>query len=161
MIEGTPIANKFTAIFASGFWYDHHGVARFPAIGINYTTKTQYLFRINKGSRDVWDHDRINAYVPPEDRPIPFTNMIFVGDGETDIPCFRLVKEQGGHSIAVYKPGARKGGKAKALRLIEEGLVNFAVPANYGLGSQVDRAIKGIIDKVAADVSLKQRGKKG
>ena len=160
MIEGTPIAGKLTAIFASGFWYDHNGVARFPAIGINYTTKTQYLFRINKGSLDVWDHQRINAYVPPEDRPIPFRNMIFVGDGEKDIPCFRLVKDQGGHSIAVYRPGARNGGKGKVHQLIVDGRVNFVVPADYSPGSPIEKLVKGVIDKIASDASLKQLGGK-
>jgi haloacid dehalogenase-like hydrolase len=156
MIAGTSISVHFKAIFASGFWYDQHGVARYPALAINYTTKTQYLFRINKGSLDVWDHDKINAFVPPAERPIPFANIIFIGDGETDIPCFRLVKEQGGHSIAVYKPRARKGGKQKALGLIGQGRVNFAVPANYTKGSEIELVVKGIIDSVAAEAVLKR-----
>ena len=109
MIAGTTIAKHFKAIFASGFWYDQNKVARFPAMAINYTTKTQYLFRINKGNLDVWDHTTINNYVKLADRPIPFTNMVFIGDGETDIPCFRLTKDQGGHSIAVYDPRAVRG----------------------------------------------------
>ena len=104
MIEGTPIARKFAAIYASSFVYDHNGVAQWPALAINYTTKTQYLFRINKGVKEVYDNSRINDYVPKHERPVPFENMVFIGDGDTDIPCFRLVKEQGGHAIAVYKP---------------------------------------------------------
>jgi hypothetical protein len=160
MIRGTKIAKHFREVFASGFWYDHEGVARFPALGVNYTTKTQYLFRINKGSLDVWDRDKVNSYVPPFERPVPFKNIVFFGDGETDIPCFRLVKDQGGHSIAVYKPRAKKGGKGVAEKLIEQGRVNFAVPANYADGSEADQTIKAIIDKIAADAALKRLGKR-
>ncbi len=104
MIAGTPIATKFKRIFASSFMYDHHGIAHWPALAVNYTTKTQYLFRINKGALNVYDDSKINAYILEKERPVPFRNMVFIGDGSTDIPCFRLVKGQGGHSIAVYKP---------------------------------------------------------
>jgi hypothetical protein len=159
MIAGTPIARHFKAIFASGFWYDQHKVARFPAMAVNYTTKTQYLFRINKGNLDVWDHTTINEYVAPADRPTPFTNMIFIGDGETDIPCFRLVKDQGGHSIAVYRPRARLRGKKDAEKLIEQGRVHFALPASYSEGGELDIAVKGILDKMAADGELQRLGK--
>ncbi len=159
MIEGTSIAKNFKKIYASGFWYDHEGVARFPALGVNYTTKTQYLFRINKDAPDVWDKEKVNKYVKPGDRPVPFTNMMFLGDGDTDIPCFRLVKDLGGHSIAVYRPGARKNGKAIADRLKEEGRVNFSVPANYTNGSDLDKAVKATIRKIAAETELWRLGK--
>jgi hypothetical protein len=108
MISGSPISRHFTRIYASSFIYDHHGVANWPAMALNYTTKTQYLFRINKGSLDVYDQTKINAFVPHEERPMPFKHMVFVGDGETDVPCFRLVKDQGGHSVAVYRPNTPK-----------------------------------------------------
>ena len=104
MIMGTSIKKHFKDIYASSFCFDQHNVATWPALALNYTTKTQYLFRINKGIHNVFEHDRVNQYVAPADRAVPFTNMIFIGDGETDIPCFRLVKEQGGHSIAVFNP---------------------------------------------------------
>ncbi|MDZ5452873.1 HAD family hydrolase [Labrys sp. ZIDIC5] len=159
MISGTLIAKKFKSIFASSFWYDHNGVAHWPALALNYTTKTQYLFRINKGVDNVWDHGSVNRYVEPEKRPIPFTNMIFIGDGETDIPCFRLVKEQGGHAIAVYKPNA-KGAREKAQALINEGRVNFSAPANYTIGAAVDLQVRAILRKVAADIQLRKLGKK-
>ena len=159
MIAGTPIARHFKAIFASGFWYDQHKVARFPAMAVNYTTKTQYLFRINKGNLDVWDHTTINEYVSPADRSTPFTNMVFIGDGETDIPCFRLIKDQGGHSIAVYRPRVHSKGKKYAERLIEQGRVHFALPANYREGGELDIAVKRIVDKMAADGELNRLGK--
>ena len=160
MIEGTPIAKKFAAIYASSFVYDHNGVAQWPALAINYTTKTQYLFRINKGVKEVHDNNRINDYIPQHDRPVPFENMVFIGDGDTDIPCFRLVKEQGGHAIAVYKPKTR-GAKGKAEKLIRDGRVNFMAAANYEDNNEVDRIVKGIIDKTAADWHLRGLGKKG
>ena len=160
MIEGTPIAKEFAAIYASAFIYDHNGVAKWPALAVNYTTKTQFLFRINKGVLNVYDNSRINEFIPKEERSVPFEHMVFIGDGETDIPCFRLVKEQRGHAIAVYKPST-KGAKSKAEKLIAEGRVNFIAPANYSENSEMDRFVKGIIDKVAADVALKQLGKKG
>ncbi len=159
MIEGTPIAQKFAAIYASAFVYDHNGVAHWPALAVNYTTKTQFLFRINKGVLNVYDNSRINQFIPEEDRPVPFEHMVFIGDGETDIPCFRLVKEQRGHAIAVYKP-ATKGARGKAEKLIEAGRVNFIAPANYTENSDMDRFVKGIIDKAAADGALKQLGKR-
>lgn len=159
MIEGTPIAKKFSAIYASSFVYDHNGVAKWPALAVNYTTKTQFLFRINKGVMNVYDNSKINEFVPKEDRPVPFTNMIFLGDGDTDIPCFRLVKDQGGHAIAVYKPNTR-GTKGKAEKLIKDGRVNFIAPANYSEGAEIDSIVKAIIDKVAADEALRQMGKR-
>ena len=112
LVKGTPIAKHFKKIYASSFMYDHHGVAYWPALALNYTTKTQYIFRINKGHLSVYDDSKINEYLPKNERPIPFENMIFVGDGETDVPCFRLIKEQGGHSIGVYKPNTQ-GAKIK------------------------------------------------
>jgi hypothetical protein len=157
MISGTSIAKYFENIYASGFWYDQHDVARAPAIAVNYTTKIQYLFRINKGFLDVWDNTKINDYIKPEDRPVPFSNMIFIGDGETDIPCFRLVKDLGDHSIAVYRPRT-KGKAEKAADLVDQGRVNFSVPAKYVADGPLDNVVKRIIDKLAADSSLRRLG---
>lgn len=157
MILGSPVARFFENIYASSFVYDHHGVAKWPALALNYTTKTQYLFRINKGVKHVFDHSKINDYVPPEERPIPFTNMIFVGDGETDVPCFRLVKELGGHSIAVYRPRT-KNARQRSDKLVREGRVHFAVPADYSEGKGLDRAVKAIMEKVAADNYVRTLG---
>ena len=153
MVLGSPIAKHFAAVFASSFLYDHNGVAMWPAFSLNYTTKTQYLFRINKGSLHVYDHSRINKYVPQRERPVPFQNMIFIGDGETDIPCFRLVKDQGGHSVAVYKPHTR-GAKDTAQQLVRDERVNCTAPADYGDGHALDRIVKAIIDKLATDAHL-------
>lgn len=158
MIKGSKIGGKFKAIFASSFMYDANGVANWPALAINYTTKTQYLFRINKGNLKVYDNSKINTFVPKEKRPVPFENIVFLGDGDTDIPCMRMVKEQGGHSIAVYKPHT-PGAKAKSEKLKKEGRVNFTAPANYMAGSEINKQVKAIINKVAADAGLRQLGK--
>ena len=155
MIKGTRIAKEFKAIFASSFFYDHHGVARWPALALNYTTKTQYLFRINKGCLDVNDNKLINKYIPEKSRRIPFKNMIYIGDGETDIPCFRLVKDRGGYSIAVYKPRGR-GAKAKIQNLITEGRVNYIAPADYRESHQIDRIVKAILDNVQTEYYLEK-----
>ncbi len=159
MVEGSPVAKKFERIFASAYAYDQNGVAYAPALAINYTTKTQYLFRINKGTLDAWDNSLINAYVPQEERPVPFERMLYLGDGETDVPCMRTVKDLGGHSMAVYKP-KRNGAKALAGQLTDEGRVNFVAPADYREGKTIDKQVKAVLDRIAADVSLDQLGRR-
>jgi phosphoserine phosphatase len=149
MIEGTKIAGEFRRIYASGFMYDENDVAVWPALAINYTTKTQFLFRINKGSLEVYDNTVINTFVPKNERPLPFKNMIYVGDGETDIPCFRLVKDEGGYSIAVYGP-RKPGSKALAVKILNEGRASLVAPADYREGSVVDSSVKAIIDRIEA-----------
>lgn len=149
MVEGTPIYKEFKKVYASGFMFDHNGVACWPALALNYTTKTQYLFRINKGSLDVHDNSIINRFVPKEQRPVPFEHMVFIGDGETDIPCMRLVKDQGGHSIAVYNPDKR-GARKHAQQLIGDGRATLIAAADYQDSSAIDRAVKAIIDKIEA-----------
>jgi haloacid dehalogenase-like hydrolase len=154
MIEATKIGKKFTKVFASSFAYDANGAAKWPALAINYTTKTQYLFRINKGSLRVHDHGLINDFVPHEDRPMPFTNIVFIGDGETDIPCMRLVRDQGGHSTAVYQPESSKK-KARAEKLITDKRADFIAPADYSEDRRLDEIISTIIDKVAANDAVR------
>jgi phosphoserine phosphatase len=150
MIEASSIGRKFERIFASSFAYDANDVAKWPALAINYTTKTQYLFRINKGSLAVHEHGLINEYVPDEKRPVPFTNIVFVGDGETDIPCMGLVRDQNGHSIAVYRPGSTKQ-KTRAKKLIKDKRADFIAPADYSKGKRLDVIVRAIIDKISAN----------
>ena len=149
MIQATPIYPEFKQVYASAFMFDHNGIACWPALAVNYTTKTQYLFRINKGSLDVHDNSVINKFVPTEERPIPFENMIFIGDGETDIPCMRLIKEQGGHAIAVYQPD-KPGSKEHAKRLVEEGRATLFTAADYRQSKGVDLAVRAILDRIEA-----------
>lgn len=151
MIIGTPIAPYFDKIYASGFLYDHNELAVWPALAINYTTKTQYLFRINKGSLEESDNTKINKFVAQEERPVPFSHMVFIGDGETDVPSMRLVKAQGGHAIAVYPKNDHKGRKKTAERLVDEGRVHLAVAADYEAGQALEIAVKAMMDKVVAD----------
>ncbi|MDB5314782.1 MAG: hypothetical protein JWO24_626 [Rhodospirillales bacterium] len=149
MIDGTSIRPNLDAVFASGFLYDGSGVAVGAAVAVNYTTKTQYLFRINKGALDLSDNDAVNAYKAPEDRPVPFPNMIFIGDGDTDIPSFRTVKELGGHSIAVFPPDDETRA-AKGAALIREKRVHCAVLADYTEGAELERRVLAVLDLVAA-----------
>jgi phosphoserine phosphatase len=104
IIEGTAIADKFQKIYACSFLYNIDGIAYWPAVAVNYTNKTQFIFKINKGVESVYDTKQVNRYMEEKSRPVPFSRMIYVGDGTTDIPCMRLVKNFGGHSIAVYNP---------------------------------------------------------
>lgn len=153
MIEGTPIAKRFENIYACSFLYNVDGVAYWPAVAVDYTTKTQFLFKINKGIKEISDNKKINEYVAKEDRPIPFERMIYLGDGETDVPSMKVVKEYGGHSIAVY--GSRKQ-KTTAQRLIKEDRVNFVCKADYTENSEIHTAVSLILDKIRADYDFQQ-----
>lgn len=159
MIEGTDIGGAFHKIFASSFYYDEDDIAESPALAVNYTTKTQFLFRINKGCLDVWDTTTVNQYKPENERPVPFRNIIYIGDGETDVPCFRLVKHEGGHAIAVHARDSAKG-KALAHELMRDGRVNFTADADYRDGRRLDTVVKGILDHLATQQALIELGKK-
>ena len=148
IFAGTPIAPKFAHVYASKFMFDENGVAVWPALAMNYTTKTQYLFRINKGAHDLSDNGAVNKYVLKKDRPVPFENMIFIGDGSTDIPCFRLVKEQGGLSIAVYKPRA-KGAQGKAEGYSEDGRVHYKLERTVGIEGDISEADRAKLMEIA------------
>ena len=153
MIKGSRIAQQFEQIFASKYLYDSGGNAVWPAIAINYTTKTQFLFRINKGVRNIWDNEAVNRWQPMQERAIPFSRMIYIGDGDTDIPSMKMVRHQGGHSIAVFDPEKWKdpGMQRKVYNLIAEDRAHFVVPADYSEGSQLDITIKGVLGRVARD----------
>lgn len=153
IIEGTPIAGEFRNIYACSFLYDVDGIAYWPAVAVNYTNKTQFIFKINKGVESVFDSKQVNRYIPEEERPVPFRHMIYVGDGTTDIPCMRLVKNYGGHSIAVYNP-EQKGVHKDMAALIQDNRVNHVCPADYSEGSDMDCIVKMIIDKMVADDRL-------
>jgi len=153
IFEGTSIFPKFKKVYASKFLFDENGVACWPALAVNYTTKTQYLFRINKGAHDLSDSAKVNQYINKKNRAVPFENMIYIGDGETDIPCFRLIKEQGGLSIAVYTPN-KKLARGKAEQYRKDGRIHCVVPAVYSDGSDVDKVVKAYIDLISARSTL-------
>jgi 2-hydroxy-3-keto-5-methylthiopentenyl-1-phosphate phosphatase len=150
MMMGCPIAKFFTKIFGSKFIYENNQ-AIWPAVAINYTNKTQYIFRINKQILNHHDHKSLNSYMPEHQRPIPFERMIYIGDGETDIPTMKMLNFKGGYSIAVYdrNPHQPGNGLAYVHTLLSDGRVNFVAQADYSEGSQLDITIKGIMGRIA------------
>lgn len=160
-ISGTKIAKHFTNIYASGYKYDASGVAVWPALAINYTNKTQYLFRINKGINNSYDNALINKYQPDNERDVPFKQMIYIGDGETDVPAMKMIKYQGGTAIAVYNPKIRaKKNKPSPKQICEELILqsraDYIAPADYTEGNALDSVIKLVIDKIYAENELKK-----
>lgn len=145
------VANEFEKIYASSFYYDNDGVAQWPAQVINYTSKTQFLFRIEKGTLDVNDSG-VNDYFAPEKIRIPFRNIIYIGDSDTDIPCMKLVNSYSGHSIGVYNPETKD--KRKVYKMIEDKRIKYYAPANYKEGSELDILVKNIIDTTASNEKL-------
>ena len=150
IIEGCSIYDQFTKVFASEFHYDENGDADWPALAINYTGKTQFLFRINKNALDVYDSRKVNQYINPAERDIPFTHMIYVGDGITDVPCMRLIKANGGYSIGVYFNEERE----TVDQLLKDDRINFAEEADWQAGSPLTRLIQTIITKIAIENRL-------
>lgn len=148
MIRGCPIQGAFRRIYASKYIYQGD-VAAWPGVAINYTTKTQYLFRINKGVENHWNNAEINKFMPQASRPVPFERMIFLGDGETDIPTMKMLTYQGGHSIAVYDEQPDKRDLEKNHGLIADDRADFVAPANYEENSQLEIIVKGIIGRIA------------
>ena len=156
IIEGSSVYKYFKEVFACEFYYDENDVAAWPKNVVNYTTKTQFLFRINKGILDLSENKEINAYTPKDERRIPFENMIYIGDGMTDVPCMKLVKANGGYSIAVHKPGE----KQKVESLIRDGRVDIIAEADYMPGSDMDRIVKEMIHGMAVRDRLRRQSLK-
>ena len=150
LIEGTSIAHEFKKIFACSFWYDENGVAVWPAVAVDYTGKTQFLFKIAKGIMDISDNTKVNESQKEDDKPIPFSHMIYFGDGTTDVPCMKIVKMFGGNSIAVYDP-ANQHQVDTARKLLKQDRVNFICEADYRIGGQIYDVVTTIIDKIKAE----------
>jgi hypothetical protein len=160
IIKGTSIAKYFKNIFASGFVFDANDVAVWPALAINYTNKTQYLFRINKGIDNSYDNSLINKFVEHDKRPIPFSKMIYLGDGETDVPAMKMIKQQGGTAIAVYDPQRRKKkDKPSAKQICEELILqnraDYIAQANYTENSRLYKILTVLINKIVDEERLK------
>ena len=155
MIEGTSVAKAgaFEKIYASSFMFDEDDVPIWPAQVINYTNKTQFLFRIEKGVLDVNDSG-VNDYFPPEDIRVPFRNMIYIGDSDTDIPCMKLVNINGGHSIGVYNNDTLD--KTKVYKMLHDQRIKYFAPADYTDDSKLDSLVKAIIDRTAANEILEE-----
>ena len=153
IIQGSRIGNRFKAVFAASFCYDKDGRAEWPASAVNYTSKTQYLFRINKGILDVTNDRDLNAYTPEYKRRVPFSNMIYIGDGLTDVPCMKMTKQKGGFSIAVHAPGDTD----IADGLLLQGRADFAMEADYSAGSELESVVTDLIRRIRASHDLSVR----
>ncbi len=153
IIKKTAIGKYFEEVFASSYMYDKQGNPIWPANVVNYTSKTQYLFRINKGCLDINDNIKVNARIEKDKREIPFENMVFIGDGETDIPAMKVLRSHGGHSVAVYNP-KKVEKQAIAKKLINDNRVNIITPADYRENQIIDKYIKALINKIKADNDL-------
>ena len=152
IIEGTFIAKHFTEIFACEYLYDENGNPEWVKNAINYTTKTQFIFRINKGVLDISDDESVNGYLPHDERPFPFENMIYIGDGDSDIPCMKLVKEYGGHSIGVYDKK-----KQKVNELMYDERINFICKADYRKDKALYNTVSNIIGKISYGDKLRKQ----
>ena len=147
MIEGTEIAEKFDKIYACSFLYNIDNIAKWPAVCVNYTNKTQFLYRINKGIYDVFD-DRINDKMASDKKKVPFEHMIYFGDGLTDVPCMKLVKDNGGTAIAVYEDDSKKYTSEK---LYNDERVNFIAKTDYTEESELYKYIQIILEKISKE----------
>ena len=145
IIEGSGIAHEFKQIYACEFYYDESGAACWPKLDVNFTNKTQFVYRINKGVLDVSDDKTLNDSMPDDSKRIPFTNMIYVGDGLSDVPCMKMMRAYGGQAIAVYQATNRAGVED----LLAKGRVDFIFPADYRAGTDLDATVRNIIRKMA------------
>jgi hypothetical protein len=158
MIEGTEIGHEFKKIFACSFLYNDEGEAEWPGVAVDYTAKTQFLFKINKGILSIRDNKKVNESKEEDNKRIPFPHMIYFGDGETDVPCMKIVKMFGGNSIAVYNPEIKKKVNV-AKKLLRQHRVNFITPARYTKESRTYEVVCAIIDKIKADFDLAKLAK--
>ena len=145
IIEGSSISQEFKEIYASEFYYDESGVPVWPKLAVNFTAKTQFVYRINKGVLDVSNDRDLNASMPDDSKRVPFTNMIYMGDGLSDVPCMKMMRAYGGQAIAVYQPSNRPGVED----LLAKGRVDFIFPADYREGTALDTTVKNIIRRMA------------
>lgn len=163
ILKGSRIYKYFDVVFASAYKYDVNGVAVWPSLAIDYTNKTQFLFRINKGIDNAWDNSKINKFIEENERPIPFSKMIYIGDGETDVPSMKMINLQGGTSIAVYNPNLRSAAGKRAKKTCEELITQkratYIAPAKYTVESDLFKIIQLCIDKIAASSELEKYAK--
>lgn len=149
ILEGISIRRHFAQMYASEYFFDHHDAARFPTVVINDTSKTQYIFRINKGIEDI--NRSINEYMPESERPIPFANMLYIGDGLTDVPCMTVTKNNGGFAVAVHKPRNHES-LAVCRKLARANRIDYFAPADYRAGKTLERRVKLILDVIIARI---------
>ena len=153
IIQGTPIAKYFKRIYACRYMYDENGEAVWPALAINYTLKTQYIYRISKGILDVTDDYNLNRLQDESLRRIAYRNMIYIGDGMTDIPCMKMVKQKGGKSIALYASGRSETVKP----LVDDDRINYVCVADYSQNSTLEKIVKLMIENMATLEKLRAK----
>ena len=144
IIEGSGIAQEFREIYACEFYYNENGDACWPKLDVNFTNKTQFVYRINKGILDVSRDKELNDSMPDDSKSVPFTNMIYMGDGLSDVPCMKMMRAYGGQAIAVYQASNRQGVE----KLLADGRVDFIFPADYREGMELDRTVRDILRKM-------------
>jgi len=152
IIEGSAIAGAFKEIYASEFYYGSSGAPVWPKLAVNFTAKTQFVYRINKGVLDVSDDKTLNASMPDDSKRIPFTNMIYLGDGLSDVPCMKMMRSYGGQAIAVYQPASRPGVE----QLLRDGRVDYIFPADYREGTALEETVQDIIRRMAVSDRLEE-----
>ena len=145
IIEGSGIAHEFREIYACEFYYNENGDACWPKLDVNFTNKTQFVYRINKGILDVSRDKELNDSMPDDSKRIPFTNMIYMGDGLSDVPCMKMMRAYGGQAIAVYQASNRAGVED----LLAKGRVDYIFQADYRAGSALEATVQDIIRKMA------------
>lgn len=150
IIEGSSIGKYFKEIYASEFFYNDDGNAVWPRLAVNYTNKTQFLSRINKGVLDISDDASLNKKMLDNDRRISTSNMIYIGDGYTDVPCMKLTKDGGGVSIAVHTEKNIETAK----NLLLDGRINYMVNADYRENSEIDKIVKATIKAMSLNTEL-------
>lgn len=151
ILYGTSICKYFKDVFGCSYAFGEDGTPVWPARVVNYSTKVQYITKINKGLGKLEDK-LVNEYMEDSKRRVPFPRIIYFGDGMTDIPTMKLVKSRGGNAIAVYKPKSDQ--KKTAVKLLKDDRVNFALPADYSEGTAIDTVVKTILEKLATERNL-------
>lgn len=158
IIDGTSIRNEFAEVYASEFFYDEYAAPCWPAQVVNYTSKTQYLFRISKDCLDLSDEESVNNYITDGERRIPFKQFIYIGDSETDIPAMKIIKQGGGCSIGVYNPISCN--LDKVANLLKQERIDFLMPANYSEGSKIENCVRIILKKISVDNDIHKLNEK-
>ena len=153
IIEGSGIAHEFKQIYACEFYYDESGLAAWPKLDVNFTNKTQFVYRINKGILDIARDKELNDSMPDDSKRVPFTNMVYVGDGLSDVPCMKMMRAYGGQAVAVYQ----KSNRAGVEKLLQDGRVDFIFPADYREGTEFDKTVHNILRKMAVSDALSEK----
>ncbi|MBR6738663.1 MAG: haloacid dehalogenase-like hydrolase [Oscillospiraceae bacterium] len=152
IIEGSGIDHEFRQIYACEFFYNAEGLASWPKLDVNFTNKTQFVYRINKGVLDIAEDKKLNDSMPDDSKRVPFTNMVYIGDGLSDVPCMKMMRAYGGQAIAVYQNANRQGVE----KLLADGRVDFIFPADYSEGTELDKTMRNILRKIAVVDALNE-----